>query len=482
MPRIYLNVAQRQYYQSLTMPLPARRSSLLARFFRSLRHWSKRLALLCLIPFFFGAGPVLAAAPGGGAAGDPADYVESRLDAVEQRVDDVDGRLKWAIGIVLVIVSGTAIVVGTLHVAPLVAQRVERPARDLADFFRRLSFKPCPATTPGQTPPRPAPSAKPWAPPAPITPIARPPAPAVPSPQVAIPPLAIIPAKPQPAVASLAATARQGISPKRGVAGAVSRRGNVRHENQDCAVAFSIRNCHVAIVADGMGGMPYGDRAAHIATSKSAMRILEAYAMAAVEGLDPATIAYQAAAAAQRAIQLESQREPALQGGFRTTLIIAILDGARLGWAHIGDGGGAVIHSKPDGRITLEHFVRPHKQCPGDNAVAASLGPELDGFPRFGTTPVKPGDICLIGTDGVLDYDWLRSDFRGVKGNDLGIAISEALDEFHGDIRAALTAVVDDLLEQRDGYGRYIIDDNTSLAAIRVPLCPAAGLSRDAAA
>ncbi|MDI7269820.1 MAG: site-2 protease family protein, partial [Myxococcota bacterium] len=43
-----------------------------------------------------------------------------------------------------------------------------------------------------------------------------------------------------------------------------THRGNIRHENQDAAVAFRVGSASIAVIADGLGGVPRGREAARI--------------------------------------------------------------------------------------------------------------------------------------------------------------------------------------------------------------------------
>jgi hypothetical protein len=246
--------------------------------------------------------------------------------------------------------------------------------------------------------------------------------------------------------------------------GAVSRTGFVRKNNEDRAVALSVNGRHAVIVADGMGGLSNGGYAAEVAVHAAAERFIELCSVAPPENADSATWAAVAISAAQKAVMDEVARDPKLAEGFRTTLIVGILDGSCLGVAWLGDGGACLCSS--DG--TIQQLVRPMKTEPGSNAIYGSLGPILDGRPKCVSARVRAGDLALFGTDGALDLDWNKNDFRSVKAAELGAAVAEAIKEFRGDVTEALSAIVDDLAIQRDGE-MYIIDDNLTLGAIVVP-------------
>jgi serine/threonine protein phosphatase PrpC len=242
--------------------------------------------------------------------------------------------------------------------------------------------------------------------------------------------------------------------------GFCTHRGFVREHNEDCVMGFEIEGKYFIGASDGVCGEPDGARASHNAVRGASRRMMEMWGGAARRGLDPATVAAVSLSAGQREIMraIGFHKGAAVpERGCRATLLVAIVDGDRLGFAYLGDGGGCVRRADTG---QVESFVTPMKAAPGSSTIVGSLGPVLEGEPRTGCVRVGPGDLVLLGTDGIFDRVALDDLCRGVM---------DALREFHGDIPLALKAIVDDLAGQRTVSGHLICDDNMTLAAIIVP-------------
>jgi serine/threonine protein phosphatase PrpC len=242
--------------------------------------------------------------------------------------------------------------------------------------------------------------------------------------------------------------------------GFYTHRGFVREHNEDCVFGFEIECQYFICASDGVGGEPEGARTARNAVRGASRRVIEVWGGAARRGLDPATVAAVSLSAAQREIMraIGLHRGVAIpERGCRATLLVAVVDGDRLGFAYIGDGGGCVRRADTG---QVESFVTPMKAAPGSSTIVGSLGPELEGEPNTGCIRVGPGDLVLLGTDGIFDRVVL---------DDLCCGVMAALRDFRGDIPFTLKAIVDDLAGQRGPSGHLICDDNMSLAAIVVP-------------
>lgn len=242
--------------------------------------------------------------------------------------------------------------------------------------------------------------------------------------------------------------------------GFATHKGFVRERNEDRVIAFQLGERVCLVNADGMGGEEDGEKGSRSATYGAALELTKIYGGLCAEFLHPEAAAALALAAAQREIQRATGglTQPRPRTGCRTTLLVAVADGDQLGFAYLGDGGGCIVRN---GGAEVESFVTPMKVAPGSNVICGSLGPIPEGCPQTGSCLLHPGDLVLLGTDGVFDR---------VRLEDLGRSLAEAVREFDGHLGRALKAILADLADQRDPHGHYICDDNMSLAALVAPL------------
>jgi len=121
-------------------------------------------------------------------------------------------------------------------------------------------------------------------------------------------------------------------------------KGKVRSENQDYGLHFKTDGHDVLIVADGCGGIPHGQRAAYLAAVGAAVSVVRAYGMAprwyTPHVQDVAARAIMDAAH-RLAVEGDKLNVTEIRGGLRTTLIVVIGNKREVGYAYIGDGGGA---------------------------------------------------------------------------------------------------------------------------------------------
>jgi serine/threonine protein phosphatase PrpC len=237
--------------------------------------------------------------------------------------------------------------------------------------------------------------------------------------------------------------------------GVCSIKGNVRARNEDAADSFSFSGRHSVVVADGCGGLPDGDLASRCAVTAARRELLRSSRATPQPSLQRA--AELAIAAASTAVSETAKLRGFGPGGdkredgFRTTLIVVVADGEHYGFAYIGDGGGWI--RRGDG--TIERFLLPQKAEGRLDVLTASLGPEAQGEPISGTLARRPGDLLLVGTDGVFD----RVD------DQFAHAVHARLDELRGDAVATAQFAVRQLAEFADEAG-YFCDDNLSLGLL----------------
>lgn len=240
-------------------------------------------------------------------------------------------------------------------------------------------------------------------------------------------------------------------------AGIASVAGNVRPENQDAAVAFEVGYTQVIVVGDGLGGLPRGQEAARLAVGRAALSAATSLAETPGAPSFPQLVAGRALLDAAAALggQALTAGYGTGRDGFRTTLIVVVATPETYGYAYIGDGGGVVQRSSG----ATETFVVPQKSGGIANVVSGSLGPMLQGSPAVGLVARKPGDVLLVGSDGV--FDRVPDTFAAT--------VSQALDAHGGDAQRVASLAVTDLAAATDSTG-YICDDNLTFGILCTPV------------
>jgi serine/threonine protein phosphatase PrpC len=230
--------------------------------------------------------------------------------------------------------------------------------------------------------------------------------------------------------------------------GLATRKGHVRSENQDYVLGFTMAGRQMLIVADGCGGLPNGQRAAYLAAVTAAESlILDCGAARQDLGLREAAARAVRSAWLRLATEGDKLNVSETQGGLRTTLVVVVGGSTEYGFAYIGDGGGEVLRASGQ----LDRFLVPQK-AGAPNILACSLGPGLEGEPVTGSVTREPGDLLLVGSDGVFD----RVD--GSFARDL----LRAAIQHGGDLQMVAARALDELADTQDEAG-YICDDNLTI-------------------
>jgi serine/threonine protein phosphatase PrpC len=235
--------------------------------------------------------------------------------------------------------------------------------------------------------------------------------------------------------------------------GLATTKGNVRTENQDFGLCFQINDDYdVLIVADGCGGVPHGQRAAYLASASAAASVVQTY------GTTPLLFAPHIEEAAAQAIKDAAHRLAAegdklnvteSRDGLRTTLIVLVGNRREIAFAYIGDGGGCVLRASG----AVESFLTPQKASAlAMNVLAASLGPTIEGEFVVGTIKRMPGDLVLVGSDGIFDR----------VGSGFPKDVLRGCIQFNGDLQATADRIVEELAAFKDDAG-FVCDDNATL-------------------
>lgn len=226
--------------------------------------------------------------------------------------------------------------------------------------------------------------------------------------------------------------------------------GPVRAKNEDYALCFSVNEHDVLVAADGCGGMDHGQYASYVAASAAAVKLVGIYGSDPKSLPDPQAAASIAVRAASSQLSVEADRSGItdFSAGMRTTLIVVVANRDEVGYAYIGDGGACVVRSSGE---TMS-FLEPQKADGMANVLSGSLGPEIQGDPVAGRFPRRPGDLVIVGTDGV--FDRVQATFPNE------IARLAALKQ--GDLTRVAQEVLRDFGSIKDDLG-FVCDDNMSL-------------------
>lgn len=232
--------------------------------------------------------------------------------------------------------------------------------------------------------------------------------------------------------------------------GVVSHQGRVRERNEDCCAALDIAGLRIAIVCDGLGGEPHGDKASRAAVSGALEHIISFFGRR--KGvIDPVMVA---ASAIRAASQNVSKKAKETGGeGFRTTCIVFVssLVKPEYAYSYIGDGGIAIIRGSGE----VEHLLAPQRPAGKGNSafLDASLGPTQDGTPVVGRAQRRAGDLVAISTDGFAERVE-TSMYR---------FLYDASIKAGGDLQKLAESVITQVIDRRGPSGGLIFDDNVTL-------------------
>jgi protein phosphatase len=189
--------------------------------------------------------------------------------------------------------------------------------------------------------------------------------------------------------------------------------GHVRSTNQD--VFAAINSCNFWIVADGMGGHPAGDVAAHLAVDAATHR---AKALLASQDLAPEHQQQhltETVLAANRAIHEKIREEPSLKGMGTTVVAMTIAPASPpvAYIAHLGDSRAYRFHGGVLTQLTRDHTLvavllerglindATARAYPDRHVLAKGLGMGLDMRPDVTSTPLTTGDLLVLCSDGL---------------------------------------------------------------------------------
>jgi protein phosphatase len=184
--------------------------------------------------------------------------------------------------------------------------------------------------------------------------------------------------------------------------------GPVRSNNEDCAYGGT----RLAVVADGMGGMPAGELASDIVTR--ALVPLDAGPDGPGDASDAAARLLEALAAANREIRAVTEADVAADG-MGTTVTALLLAGSEVALLHVGDSRCYLWRDGSLSQLTKDDtFVQSLVDEGVLTAAEARLHPRrsivtqavqgLDLEPRVRSIEVRAGDRLIICSDGLSDF------------------------------------------------------------------------------
>ena len=170
------------------------------------------------------------------------------------------------------------------------------------------------------------------------------------------------------------------------------------------------RKGRLIVIADGMGGHKGGQFASAIAVES----VRAAYLDSDADSPDAALV--EALQAAHRAIQDFAREHPEL-AGMGTTCIAAVLRGAELTYAHVGDSRLYLVRNAAITQLTQDQTVvnllvqqgmlkaEEAANHPDRGVLTAALGIGDGLAAEVPEAPIvlEPGDILLLCTDGLHD-------------------------------------------------------------------------------
>lgn len=183
--------------------------------------------------------------------------------------------------------------------------------------------------------------------------------------------------------------------------------GRRRSANQDAACASS----RLLAVADGMGGHAHGEVASAIAVLRL-VEIDRELAGADLDGLDLADRLGAAVHDIADRLTAAAAQDSALQGT-GTTLVALLVDGTRIGGAHVGDSRVYLLRDGELRRLTRDHTLvqtlvdegriseAEAAEHPRRSVLVRTLQEGTPAEPDLFHVEGRPGDRYLLCSDGV---------------------------------------------------------------------------------
>ena len=166
-------------------------------------------------------------------------------------------------------------------------------------------------------------------------------------------------------------------------------------------------NTAIVSIADGVGSCALSNYGSSIATKTATEYLAHIFHFDDIRYMTDKQIGdhiRQAMRNANNAITKYAEDNQQLEYSFQTTLTIAIYDGKKLFFGHIGDDG--IVALTQDG--TLEMVTQRHKGEEASSVFPLQIGEKYWQVGKVNS----PVDGIIMATDGVLDY-FVKSDVEG---------------------------------------------------------------------
>jgi len=219
------------------------------------------------------------------------------------------------------------------------------------------------------------------------------------------------------------------------------RQGN-RRRQEDRWDIFHEGSRLLAIVADGMGGMPLGAEAAEEAVKTAGTIFLERSSREE----DPAALLFAVVSGADRAVWEMAARHR-LAGAVGTTLVAILAEGNHAWWISVGDSRVYLFRSGLLKQLSRDHTVaeelreaRRRKDAPERNALLWSPPEAITSFIGRGSLEkvsrserplsAEEGDCLLLASDGLfntLSSQAMLSCLKGAPTDPAHALVREAL-------------------------------------------------------
>lgn len=187
----------------------------------------------------------------------------------------------------------------------------------------------------------------------------------------------------------------------------VSRKGG-RAKNEDRMGYCYTRESALFVLADGMGGHPDGEVAAHMAV-QTAADVFQQYASPLSQS--PAQVLQAALMAAHHRI-LDHARHRGMTDTPRSTLVAALVQDSQLYWLNCGDSRLYLVRDEALVFRTRDHSYAEQQQATDPlrtlsvnrNVLYTCIGsPSRPIFDMGGPRMLQPGDKLLLCSDGLWD-------------------------------------------------------------------------------
>jgi serine/threonine protein phosphatase PrpC len=170
--------------------------------------------------------------------------------------------------------------------------------------------------------------------------------------------------------------------------------GQIKGKRDQQEDAWSIERLEdggvLALVADGLGGHPHGERASAEAVTEFSHVFLDRHASALGP---PRQWIQKAVVEADRHLHALQRKDPELRG-MATTLVAAYVGKGKLWAASVGDSYLLLLRGG--------NLVRLNELHEQDGGITSTLGFHLTQVELADEKPIEPGDRYLLASDGIV--------------------------------------------------------------------------------